>query len=248
MWLVALTLTAAGLGAYYVLLPVIRPPYLEACLRGAYDPPDQCAPYDIVSALLLRTVALADAHGGAVAAIAALAAVLIAALLLRSTERLWEQSRDALFSASIGQRAWVTFGGPHQAFNVAERAVGQLGVGAIWQNFGRTPARRVKLTIYFEHLGRPTPDDRPPETVIGPGAGAGTATLYIPFGDLYQRKEPFVVVSEATYNDIFSRTERRSVVALEITYVGAFDPRFVDIRDPRLASAFAITSKRHTAN
>ena len=56
-----------------------------------------------------------------------------------------------------------------------------------------------------------------------------------------------MVVSEVTYNDIFSRTERRSVVALEITCVGGFDPRTVDIRDERLASAFSITSKRHTA-
>ena len=56
-----------------------------------------------------------------------------------------------------------------------------------------------------------------------------------------------VVVSEAAYNDIFSRTERRSLVALEIAYVGAFDPRSVDVHNERLASAFSITSKRHTA-
>ena len=48
-------------------------------------------------------------------------------------------------------------------------------------------------------------------------------------------------------NDIFSRTERRSLVALEVAYVGAFDPRSVDLHDERLASAFSISSKRHTA-
>jgi hypothetical protein len=244
---VALTLIAAGLAAYYALLPLIRPPYVEACSKGANGPPDQCAQYDVVSAVVMRAVALADEHAGAVAAIAALAVIAFAAILLRSTERLWEQSRDTLIGASIGERAWVTFGASHQAFNVAAKDVRQLGVAAIWQNFGRTPARHVRLSIYFEHLGRTTPDGQPPETVIGPGGGARTATLLIPFADLYRRKEPFVVVSEITYNDIFSRTERRSLVALEVAYVGAFDPRSVDLHDERLASAFSISSKRHTA-
>jgi len=244
---VALTLSAAGLAAYYALMPLIRPPYLEACFKGAFGPPDQCAQYDVVSAVLMRAVAEADEHAGAVAGFAALMAIAFAAVLLRSTQRLWEQSRDTLIGASIGERAWVTFASPHQTFNIAGKDVRQLGVAAIWQNFGRTPARHVRLSIYFEHLGRTNPDGLPPESVIGPGGGARTATLYLPFNDLYRRKEPFVVVSEVTYNDIFSRTERRSLVALEIAYVGGFDPRTVDIRDERLASAFSVTSKRHTA-
>jgi len=220
---------------------------LEVCVPGRDGRPDDCGRFDLVSAALRQAAALADAHVGTVVAIAAAVLALFAVALWRSTARLWEQSRDVLLAAGLGERAWVTFGASHQAFNLGDKGARQLAVGAIWQNFGKTPARHVRLIIYPEHLGRPAFEAAAPETVIGPGGGARTAPVYIPFDDFVGRKGPFVIVSEVAYNDIFSRTERRSLIALEVAFVGAFDLRKVDLHDERLATAFTITSQRHTA-
>ncbi|MFI4933405.1 MAG: hypothetical protein ACHP7N_02195 [Caulobacterales bacterium] len=229
-------------------MPTIAPPFIEVCAKGRYGPPDQCMRLDIVSGVLRQASVLADEHVGATVAIAAAVLAAFAFALWRSTEKLWEQSRDTLVGASLGERAWVTFGASHQAFNLTDNNVRQLAVGAIWQNFGRTPARHVRQVIYREQLGRPVAEPEAPETVIGPGGGARTAAIYIPFDDFVGRQQQrCVIISEVSYNDIFSRTERRSLIVLEVSFVGAFDLRKADIGDQRLATAFTITSKRHTA-
>jgi len=87
----ALTLTFT---IYYAAIAIFGPVYTEVCSKDKNGNVGACENWDIVTAIILRSLSFLDEHNGLVAAFAGVAVAVFTGVLWWSTEKLWASSME----------------------------------------------------------------------------------------------------------------------------------------------------------
>ncbi len=220
-----LVVTAAIIAIYFWLANKGALPQADVCRKGEYGPPDNCASYDAVSALVGRALVFADEHNG----------LFIAAFtgtLWFSTHLMWKASTSQLrHSENTAQRQLRAYIGIERVY-IENLVVGQIPRGVIdIKNFGQTPAHRYDVFAYLAWYLKPVDESalqipearRSTESSLAPGATGhaypnlgtewtaeldaglkgGMLTLYI-FGEIHYRDifDQKRITSFRVYHDV----------------------------------------------